>query len=154
MRTWASLGRALADPGAGLLILMPHTTPDPPTLEVSSEPLHRSLIVPGLVTGERAGPPPVVVLFGCDTAGSADDPVGFATRFLWAGAAVVFASFTLLRANVAPLLASRLVAALRDPARKGQPVGQVLRDVRREALRAGLPAALALTAYGDADWEV
>ncbi|HQD60950.1 MAG TPA: hypothetical protein PLS37_06995 [Propioniciclava tarda] len=153
VRTWDAWRRALSEPGAGVLVLMPHTTPDPPTLEVSNQTLHRASIEADLVTGGRSGEP-VVVLFGCDTGGSADDPIGFATRFLGAGAGVVFASFTLLHAAVAPVLASRLVGALRDPGRRGQTVGRVLTDVRREALADGWLAALAMTAYGDADWEV
>ncbi len=154
VRTWDQWRAALTDPGKGLLVLMPHTLPRPPSLEVSGQALTRALIGPDLVTGGRPDALPAVVLFGCDTGGSAADPVGYPTRFLGAGAGVVFASFSLLRAGVAAALASRLVTALRDPERAGQPVGCLLTEVRRAALREGIFAALALTAYGDATWQV
>ena len=111
-------------------------------------------VAPDVVTGGRSGRPPAVVLFGCETGGSAADPSGFAMRFLNAGAGVVFSTLAKLGASTASLLADRLIAALRDPARDGQSVAQVLRDVRAEGLREHQVSALALTAYGRTAWEV
>lgn len=153
VRTWQDWRTAVAA-GAGMLVLMPHTLPKPPSLEVSGQTLHRARLTRPFVTSGLTGAPPAVVLFGCDTGGQQADPIGYTTRFLGLGAGVVFASFSLLRAGTAAALASRLIAALRDPARAGQPVGSLLAEVRAGALHDGELAALAITAFGDADWRV
>lgn len=150
---WDAWGRRVVA-ADGLVVLMPHTEPSPARLEISGRFLHRSNLQGYLTRGKKAGRRPTVVLFGCDTGGRADDPVGYTGRFLRTGAAIVFASLSLLLADEAPFLASRLVGALRDPARAGQSVGRVLTDVRADAVRAGFVSALALTSYGSTDWEV
>ncbi len=151
--SWDDWKVAVAN-GAGMLVLMPHTEPKPPSLEVSGKRVKRALITEKFVTVRPDDAPPAVVLFGCDTGGQQADPVGYTTRFLGKGAGVVFGAFSLLRAGAAATLAYRLAAALRDPARSGQPIGQVLTQVRNEALHDGVWAALAMTSYGDANWEV
>mgnify|MGYP000936470959 CR=1 FL=1 len=161
--SWTEWRGQLAGAGCGLLVLLPHTVlsgtadqpgPGTPAMELSRELLHREDVAPDVVTGGRSGRPPAVVLFGCETGGSAADPSGFAMRFLNAGAGVVFSTLAKLGASTASLLADRLIAALRDPARDGQSVAQVLRDVRAEGLREHQVSALALTAYGRTAWEV
>lgn len=151
--TWGDWKKAVAN-GAGMLVLMPHTTPKPPALEISGHKLHRSRITKPYVTADPEVVRPAVVLFGCDTGGQQEDPVGYVTRFFERDAGVVFGSFSLLRAGTAAVLASRLVSALRDPNQAGQPVGRVLTGVRRDALHDGVWAALTMTAFGDSNWEV
>ncbi len=153
VKNWDDWRGAVAN-GAGMLVLMPHTLPKPPSLEVSGKTLHRSQITKTYVTVNPEDAPPAVVLFGCDTGGQQADPVGYTTRFLGAGAGVVFGAFSLLRAGAAATLASRLVTALRDPARSGQPIGRILTEVRSQALHDGVWAGLAMTSYGDANWKV
>jgi len=154
-RTWQEWADLLAQADTDLLVLVPHTDVAAATLEISAQTLVRGRIEARHVTGGRPVHP-VVVLLGCDTAGSADDPAGFATRFLARDAAVVVSSLTMLRASHAARLAQRLVAALREAAadRRREPLGDLVTAWRRAAVAEGLPAALALTAYGDADWTI
>ncbi len=139
---------------ANLLVLMPHTDATADTMEISQTELRSGRFEPiRHVTGGRDAHP-VVVLFGCDTAGSEENPAGYATMFMQAQAGVVFATLTMLLNAHAAELSQRLVASLRDAQRPEQPVGDLVRTFRREAVRDGLIAALAITAYGDADWNV
>ena len=153
--TWKEWAAALAATPTDLLVLMPHTDPAEHSLEIAgSKPTLRSgRIEARHVTGGK-DVHPVVVLFGCDTAGSKDDPAGYATRFMAKGAAVVFSTLTMLLGRHAAAMSEQLATALLAEGRTEQPLGQVVATFRRDALRAGLISALAVTAYGDADWKV
>jgi hypothetical protein len=153
---WDAWQDAIADPTvkADLLVVMPHTDPISDTMEVSGTTLRGGRFEGARhVTGTRRGQP-VVVLFGCDTSGSQDDPAGWATRFMRARAGVVFATLTMVLNRHAAELSRRLAVELRRADRTAVPVGELVRDFRVAAVRDGLLAALAVTAYGDADWKV
>lgn len=152
-KDWNTWITALESAPADLLLLMPHTSDDDATLEISKNTLARGRISHRYVTG---GHPvhPMVVLFGCDTTGNKANPAGFATRFLKYHAGLVFTSLTVLLNTHAAALAQRLALVLRDPNRQAQPIGDVMTAFRRAAVRDGLPAALGLTVYGDTDWTV
>ena len=96
---------------------------------------------------------PVVVLFGCRTSGTRGDPGGFASRFMMKDAAIVFHSLADLKAGHAAQMAERLVTLLRS-ARDHAAVSELLTTFRRDAVHGGLLAALAVSAYGDADWRL
>ena len=151
--TWDDWTSALAAAPTELLVLMPHTDPKVKTLEISGKTLRSGRIERKHVTGlhEIA---PVVMLFGCDTAGAKDDPAGYVPRFMAKGAAVVFSTLTMLLGRHAAALSEQLGSMLRADDRTVQPLGEVIATVRREAVRSGLISALAITAYGDADWKV
>ncbi len=151
--TWEEWVAALAATPSDLLVLMPHTDPAVRTMEIAGHTLRNGRVEKRHVTGGHEVHP-VVVLFGCDTDGSRDDPAGFATRFMKKGAAVVFSTLTMLLARHAASMSQRLAAALRAPDRGEQPLGELVAAFRREAVRGGLISALAVTAYGDADWKV
>ncbi len=70
------------------------------------------------------------------------------------GAAVVFTSLTKLLGSHAAELAERLGVLLLDDTRAKMPLAELLTRFRQEAVRSGLLAALAVGAYGDADWRV
>lgn len=154
--TWEQWVTELADPSTDtdLLVLMPHTMPDPPTLEISSKLLRMERLEEDYVTGRKAGASPLVLLLGCDTAGSEDHPAGFCSSFMQKHAAVVFSTLTMIHVSHAPALSQQLVSLLRDDTRKAGPLGELVMRFRREALQAGLVSALAVTAYGDADKKV
>jgi hypothetical protein len=154
--TWEQWVDALADPDTDtdLLVLMPHTIPDPPTLEISSKLLRMERLEEDYVTGRKTGASPLVLLLGCDTAGSEDHPAGFCSSFMQKHAAVVFSTLTMIHVSHAPALSQLLVSLLRDDTRKVGPLGELVMRFRREALQAGLVSALAVTAYGDADKKV
>ncbi len=150
---WQAWVKTLKGSKRDLLVLMPHADTAAATLEISTQTLDRGRIHPDYVTGGHAVQP-VVILFGCDTAGSLDDPAGYATRFMQCGAATVFTSLTMLRTSHAADLATRLCTMLQDPDRQAVPLAELLTRFRQDALRAGHPVALAITAQGDADWTV
>lgn len=152
-RDWRdALARAGASP-ADLLVLMPHTDPAVASLEISADTRRRGQIEKAHVTGGREVHP-LVVLFGCDTAGSDEDPAGYATRFMAKGAAAVFSTLTMLLNTHAAALSQQLAGLLVDPGRAEQPLGELVARFRRDAVRGGLVSALSVTAYGDADWTV
>lgn len=153
VETWADWTAALAAAATDLLVLMPHTDPALPSLEISGTTLRRGRIEARHVTGGR-DVHPMVVLFGCDTGGSDEDPAGYATRFMAKGAGAVFSTLTMLLNTHAAAMSQQLAALLMDPARGELPLGELVARFRREAVRAGLVAALSVTAYGDADWRV
>jgi hypothetical protein len=151
--TWDDWAEALQTVPSDVLVLMPHTDTQAGTLEISSSILRRGRIGVKHVTGGH-DVDPIVMLLGCDTAGSADDPAGFATTFMARKAAVVFASLTMLFNSHAATLAQRLATMLRDPTRDPQPMGDLVRAFRRQAVLDRVLPALSVTAYGDADWTV
>lgn len=153
--TWEDWTAGLAAADTDVLVLLPHADVPRATLEISRATLARGRIEARHVTGGR-DVRPVVLLLGCDTAGSAEDPAGFATRFLARDAAVVVASLTMLRTGHAARLAERLVTDLRTAAgdRRRTPAGDLVTAFRRAAVADGLLAALAVAAYGDADWTI
>lgn len=152
--TWEQWSTELAAQPADLLVLMPHTDPKLSTLEISGVTLRRGRIQEKKHVRGTPEVNPIVMLLGCDTAGSEQDPAGFATIFLKKGAAVVFSTLTMLLAAHAATMSQSLATTLRDPARKAQTLGELVSDFRRESVRAGMISALAVTAYGDADWSV
>ncbi|MDN3497037.1 DUF2235 domain-containing protein [Planococcus sp. APC 4015] len=157
--TWDDWGQQLQTAPADLLVLLPHNETGDHALEISGALLEKGRMKPLYITGASAASgavaaTPVAVLFGCDTDGSDEDPAGWAGLFLHHGAAVVFSTLTMLHARHAASMTERLTAMLLDPARDGEPLGKLVSEFRREAVRAGLLSALAVTAYGDGDWTV
>ncbi len=139
---------------ADLLVLMPHTDPKLSTLEISGVTLRRGRIQEKKHVRGTPDVNPIVLLLGCDTAGSVQDPAGYATIFLKKGAAVVFSTLTMLLAGHAAAMSQSLARMLRDPARDAQTLGELVSGFRRESVRAGMISAIAVTAYGDSDWSV
>jgi hypothetical protein len=152
--TWIEWTTELTATSADLLVLMPHTDPKASTLEISGVTLRRGRIQEKKHVRSDADVNPIVLLLGCDTAGSHEDPAGFATIFLKKGAAVVFSTLTMLLAGHAATMSQRIAGMLRDPARAAQSLGELVSDFRRESVRSGAISALAVTAYGDTDWSL
>ncbi len=150
---WKEWEGAIRAVSPDLLVLMPHTDPEADTLEIAGKTLAGGRIEPRYVVA-AADLNPVVMLFGCDTGGFTDNPAGYAARFMRARAGVVFSTLTMVKGSQASAMSRGLAETLMAPGRTPLPMGEVLRDFRREALRGGLLAALSVTAYGDADWKV
>lgn len=151
--SWEQWRRALASKDTQLLVLLPHTDSQKNVLEIAGEPLKRGRIEEPYVTGRR-DVKPVVVLFGCRTGGTLGDPAGFAAVFMRKGASAVFHSSTDLLNVHATELARRLVLSLTRPGPRPQMLSDALTAFRRQAVREGLVAALAISALGDADWRI
>lgn len=151
--SWEDWEKRIAATETDVLVLMPHTNPVQATLEIAGSELERGYLEREHVTGDH-DTTPLVLLLGCDVTGTREDPAGYASTFMARSAAVVLGSLTMLAADHAAALAGRFGTLLLAPGRKPVPVGELVTSFRREAVRAGLPAALAVTAYGDADWTV
>lgn len=151
--SWEDWEKRIAATATDVLVLMPHTNPVQATLEIAGSELERGYLEREHVTGDH-DTTPLVLLLGCDVTGTREDPAGYASTFMARSAAVVLGSLTMLAADHAAALAGRFATLLLAPDRKPGAVGELVTTFRREAVRAGLPAALAVTAYGDADWTV
>jgi hypothetical protein len=152
--SWDAWVRALQKTPTDLLVLMPHSVTQDKELEISGTRLRNGRIERKHVTGGHANNAPVVVLFGCDTSGTTEDPAGYAGRFMAKGAAVVLSTLSILLNTHAAQMSQRLASVLREPSRAKRPMGELVTAFRRESVRAGLVSALSVAAYGDADWTV
>jgi hypothetical protein len=153
VRSWADWTRQLKQADTELLILVPHADVPNARLEIARGWLDRAFIEWPYVTGGRPVKP-IVLLFGCRTSGTAGDPAGFASDFMRAGAATAFHSCTDLRNVHATELAQRLARELLKPSRSPRTLSDVLATFRRDAVHEGAIVALAISAFGDADWSV
>ena len=152
--SWREWREHLAsEPTRNLLVLMPHNA-EGPALEISGDLLERGRLLTNYVVGNDTDRHPLVLLFGCDTAGLAADPSGWAPRFLQQRAAVVFSTLTMLYARQSAALAQTMARLLRDPDRDEVSVGELSRTFRTAAVREGLISALGIAAYGASDWTV
>lgn len=98
---------------------------------------------------------PIVLLLGCDVAGAAD-PAAYARHtaaFRRASAALVLGTVATVHGADAANIAGRLVQSLASiVSNSPECFGEVLRQVKREALSDSLVMGLTLIAFGDADW--
>jgi hypothetical protein len=113
----------------------------------------------GYVNPSGDQPGPVVLLLGCTTAVPLESFQSFTVQFGAMGAAVVIGTIAPVLGRHASRTAEALVEELgvlgRDPARRrGVPVGEALRAVRRRLLGRGILMSLSLAAYGDSDWRL
>ncbi len=149
-KTWAA---DLAGTKTDLLVLMPHTDPEADTLEVAGALLAGGEIEDRYVTGGQ-DVMPLVVLFGCDTAGFERNPAGYASLFMQARAGACLSTFTMILGGHAARMCQALAALLGDEEREPVPMGELLAQLRRDLVRDGLLAGLSITAYGDSSWRV
>ena len=105
------------------------------------------------------GPGPVVMLLGCTTAVPLDTFQTFTVQFKDMGASLVIGTIAPVLGRHAARTAEALIEALIKVqsdagGRDGIPVGEALRDVRRQLLGRGILMSMSLAAYGDADWRL
>lgn len=151
---WEALVKALHP---ALLVALPHT--DGKATDVTVEiggrtrktiTLRDAHVFPPPTEGRQA---PLVALIGCDVAGTADDYGNHVVVFRSRGAAIVIGTIATVFGKHASQVAGKLVEGML-PAGAAKPVrlGELMREVRRNALLANLLMPLCLVAYGDADW--
>ena len=145
-------GRRLSRKPSELLVLIPHTDTGEALMEIAANDAGPGRVRARIRHGQRRLDP-LVVLFGCDTAGNADDPAGYAGRFLPKERRSSSHARPCCSTSTPPRCRNLLAALSREPARR-RPGGRRPPRFRRTAVRDGLLAALAITAYGDADWRV
>jgi hypothetical protein len=145
-----------------LLLLVPHTLKDEtlrmPAMEIGKhDRLVSAHVTEPYVRSSSAESTPVVALLGCETVVPFSAYMGFIPPFRRNGAAIVLATLTpVLGRQVVPV-AQKLLEKIKsylDSATEPVHFGDVLLNVRRNAILDGLPVALSLVAYGDADWKL
>ena len=125
-------------------------------MELGGEFLADIDVKPVHVLFAKGDPSPLVALLGCDTVGTGNEIYGnYASTFRDAGAAIVIGTIATVLAAHAPKVAESLVAGLlAGDANAPQRVGEVLRNIKRQALVDKQIMPLCLVAYGDADWQI
>jgi hypothetical protein len=96
----------------------------------------------------------LVLLLGCGTGVSEVAFQSLPAQFRRKGAAIVVSTMAELLNVHAPRLAAIILAELGKSPRKRRTFGEVMLAAKRTCMIQGLPIALALLAYGDADWWV
>jgi len=107
--------------------------------------------------GDDYRPPPdsVILLLGCNTSAAEVQYEDFVAGLRSAGAAVVVGTITyVLGMQAAPLAREFVRQFWSHTGSDSRPMGEVLRSVRTSMVRDGNPLALAVAAYGCADWRL
>ncbi len=172
VKDWGEWATAVQAHAPQLLVAFPHNTGSGSTrgLELGNSTIRTRGIrfyPVGAVEGAAAqgpwhvrrpgGDPPLVVLLGCDTAGSTEPFSSHVSAFRQAGAAVVVSTIATVLGAHAVEVGTRIVADLLEQvaASQGQPhLGELLRQAKCRALLASQPMALCVVAFGDADWRL
>jgi hypothetical protein len=158
---WATEVRAGSP---SLMVLLVHhdiASNDLPEIEIGEE---KFLSVADLdrqyVLGPSRDRRPVVLLIGCKTAREEQvDFHSFVAGFRRNGAAAVIGTLATILGRHATPVTQGLIKALEElmgasSSANGLVLGDALLVVRRRLLAAGVPMALCLVAYGDADWQL
>ncbi len=172
VKDWGEWATAVQAHAPQLLVAFPHNTGIGSTrgLELGNSTIRTRGIrfyPVGAVEGAAAqgpwhvrrpgGDPPLVLLLGCDTAGSTEPFSSHVSAFRQAGAAVVVSTIATVLGAHAVEVGTRIVADLLEQvaASQGQPhLGELLRQAKCRALLASQPMALCVVAFGDADWRL
>lgn len=133
--------------GPSILVLLSHSMPSD-KLEIGGESWEHERIDERYVKPANA-PAPLVLLLGCETA-TTDSLLPYVSTFLYYGAGIVVGTIATVPADSAPDVAVELVTALKQ-ADQGRRFGEVMLDIRRQLLGKGVPLAMCIAAYGDAD---
>lgn len=153
--SWRQWTDAIQTDEPATLLLMVHTAHvrNLPSMEINTELLDPPYVDVKHVR-RQGGSPPLVLLLGCRTGVG---PVAFQSlpaQFCRKGAAIVVSTMAELLDEHAPRLAAFILAELAKPTDGERAFGDVMLNVKRACLAQGLPIAMALLCYGDADWWV
>lgn len=138
-----------------LLVALPHnvdTETGFPALRIGADkdlPLNRIETRHVTPVGTETGP--VVLLLGCNTANPKVRYQDFVHEIRCKGAAIVVGTITYVLGSQAAPVATELVKRIHTG--KGL-FGEVMQSVRARSLKKGNIMALAIVAYGDADWRL
>jgi hypothetical protein len=156
---WDRWRAEVAESHPVLLVLLPHTfrhESSVPVMEIEeAERLKLTKVTHEYVRAPDADAP-IALLLGCKTADlDLSEFQRLSAAFRRGGAGIVVATLTRVLGRQAAPVASRLVGLLVQYARVGgSSFGDVMLAARREIVRDGRPLAMALVAYGDADWSL
>lgn len=160
VKEWKTWKTSVENESPGMLVLLPHTVDHRFGTALSIEdgkPEEETVLPAGHVRKPYVigahGSPPIVFLLGCSTADAKIPYLGLPGRFKMAGAAIVVATLTRVLGRHAAPAAARLIELMAErAAERDSSFGETLTLMRRELMRTGTPLAMAIVAYGDADW--
>lgn len=157
---WTAWREAVHSHRPALLLAFPHNQAQglESALEIGGQLLPTLGLKADFVHSPGGPAQPVVMLLGCDTAGSAEQYTRHVSWFRRAGAAVVVGTVATVFGKHALAVGDEIVSALLqpdsgDPARPRR-LAEVIRDAKRNALLKSCPMALCVVAFGDADWQL
>jgi hypothetical protein len=155
---WTEWQTTVGGADSTLLFAIPHTGPSGGELamELGGKFLARPDFDDTYVRRAGAtGPGPLVVLLGCETRLAPIAYQDFASAFRLYGASIVISTVaTVLGRHAVPVAVSLLDELKAWSARDGGTVGDAMTAMRRAMVAKGIVIAMALTAYGDADWRL
>lgn len=159
VKTWKDWRSAVKSKKPVLLLALPHAdgTGADISLEISGNVLKSIFIDGSYVRGDSAKPPPVALLLGCDTTNVAytDAYARHVAVFRQADAALVLGTVATVLAADAAIVAGKIIKGLTNNVKKSpERFGEVLRQVKCEAVAESLMMAMCLVAFGDADWRL
>lgn len=155
--TWSAWEKLVRNHYPSLLVALPHHIEATPfhklqiagTEELALNRIKRSHIAP---TGAHVGS--VILLLGCNTANAPVQYQDFVNEFRCAGAVLVVGTLTYVLGPQAADMAREFVTQIcaSSASSESKTIGEIMREVRGRMLVRDNPMALAITAFGDADW--
>jgi hypothetical protein len=151
--TWEQWTDAIEKYGPATLLLMVHTAllQNLPSMEIGQRLLDPPYVDVKHVL-KTGGSPPLVLLLGCGTGVGDIAFQSLPAQFRRKGAAIVVSTIAELLDVHAPRLAAFILGELAKPAASQRTFGEIMLTVKRTCVAQGLPIAMALLSYGDADW--
>jgi len=158
VQKWADWPTVVQTEKPVLLVVLPHAdgADEDLSLEISGDIIESLFIDESYVCGDP-DKPPLVFLLGCDVANTAntDAYISHIALFRQAKPALILGTIATVLGADAANVAGKLVKQLANTAKKTNGrFGEVLRQVKRDAVAKSLMVALCLVAYGDADWRL
>ncbi len=155
-RNWADWQTLVGTHKPHFLLALPHADGDRNTanLEIGNPALQTILIGEDHIKPAGSEYFPLVALLGCDTVGTSLDYGSHVRWFQQMGAAVVIGTMATVYTRHAAKVAEALIRGLTEAPGPSDRLGEVIRSLKREALRQGQLMPLCVVAYGDADWKL
>ena len=153
--SWAQWRDLTEDNYPVLLVALPHNVENELGFQALQIDEDQDLAINEIGTDYRPPRESVILLLGCNTAAAEVDYEDFVAGLRSAGAAVVVGTTTyVLGMQAAPVAREFVRQFWSQTGSETQPIGEVLRSVRTRMVRDGNPLALAVAAYGDANWRL
>jgi hypothetical protein len=166
VRSWSKWKSKIQRQAPSILILLSHTILKPydkyvleigPLKRLKNE--YESRLPLGNLGSEHIlGPnreaPPIVLLLGCKTDAASTSLQSAVASFQHKKAAIVLSTPSDTYAPLAGRIADLLLDWLLKAVDGTKTFGDVMLQVRRQALKEGIPMVLSIYAYGDADWKL
>jgi hypothetical protein len=155
---WDNWQHVIGTKQPDLLIVLGHTKFNSDrgewSIEIGSQSnLYLSRVFPEYVDTPPDVPGPVVLLFGCRTSAEGSKQTTFAREFRERNASVVIGTTSTVLGRQAGPVAADLITAVKA-AEGCKPLGEMLRQARASGLAKGSVMAMALNAFGDADYRL